>query len=76
MIEKDMSAWQALEVSRKAVTHIWFRATGFLLLIMLLLTLGMIPLGIPLIWILPWVSLAFALVYFKLFGAEGETLAD
>jgi len=76
MIEKNMGAWQALEISRKAVTHIWFRATGFLLLIMLLLTLGMIPLGIPLIWILPWVSLAFALVYFKLFGAEGETLAD
>lgn len=76
MIEKNMGAWQALEVSRKAVTRIWFRATGFLLLISLLLTLGMIPLGIPLIWILPWVTLAFALVYFKLFGAEGETLAD
>ncbi len=76
MIEKDMSAWQALEVSRKAVTRIWFRATGFLLLLMLVVTLGMIPLGIPLIWIVPWVSLAYALVYFKLFGAEGETLAD
>ena len=76
MIEKDMSAWRALEVSRKAVTRIWFRATGFLLLISLLLTLAMIPLGIPLIWILPWVTLAFAMLYFKLFGAEGETLAD
>ena len=76
MIEKNMGAWQALEVSRKAVSRIWFRAAGFLLLIMLVVTLGMIPLGIPLIWIVPWVSLAFALVYFKLFGAEGETLAD
>ncbi|MCP4332567.1 MAG: hypothetical protein GY785_07900 [Gammaproteobacteria bacterium] len=76
MIEKDMGAWQALEVSRKAVTRIWFRATGFLLLLMLVVMLGMIPLGIPLIWIVPWVSLAYALVYFKLFGAEGETLAD
>jgi len=75
MIEKDMSAWQALEASRKAVTRIWFRATGFLLLIMLMLTLGMIPLGIPLIWILPWVTLAYAMVYFKLFGAEARTLA-
>ena len=34
------------------------------------------PLGIPLIWIVPWVSLAYALLYFKLFGAEGATLAD
>ena len=76
MIEKDLGAWSALEMSRKAVTRIWFRATGFLLLIMLLLTLGMIPLGIPLIWIVPWVTLAYAMLYFKLFGAEARTLAD
>jgi uncharacterized membrane protein len=76
MIEKDLGAWSALEVSRKAVTRIWFRAAGFLLLIMLLITLGMIPLGIPLIWIVPWVTLAYAMLYFKLFGAEAETLAD
>ncbi|MCP4471584.1 MAG: hypothetical protein GY815_13035 [Gammaproteobacteria bacterium] len=76
MIEKNMSAWQALEVSRKAVTRIWFRATGFLLLIALLVILGTIVLVIPLIWILPWVTLAFAMLYFKLFGAEAETLAD
>jgi hypothetical protein len=74
MIEKDLSPWQALEVSRKAVTRIWFRATGFLMLIMLMLMLGMIPLGIPLIWIVPWITLAYALVYFKLFGAEARTL--
>lgn len=76
MIEKDLTAWQALEVSRKAVTRIWFRASGFLLLLMILLTLGMIPLGIPLIWIVPWTALAYAMVYFKLFGAEAQTLAD
>ncbi len=76
MIEKDMTAWQALETSRKAVTRIWFRATGFFLLVMLLVILGMIPLTIPLIWIVPWVSLAYALVYFKLFGAEAQTLAN
>jgi hypothetical protein len=76
IVEKDMGAWRALEVSRKAVTRIWFRATGFLLLIMLLITLGMIPLGIPLIWIVPWVTLAYAMLYFKLFGAEARTLAN
>ena len=76
MIEKDIGVWRALEISRKAVTRIWFRASGFLLLISLLLGLGTIPLGIPLIWILPWVTLAYAMVYFKLFGAEARTLAD
>ena len=54
----------------------WFRATGFLILISLILTLGMIPLGIPLIWFVPWLTLAYALLYFKLFGAEARTLAD
>lgn len=76
VVEKEMGPWRALEVSRKALTRIWFRAAGFLMLITLLITLGMIPLGIPLIWILPWVTLAYAMVYFKLFGAEARTLAD
>ena len=76
VVEKDMGAWRALETSRKAITRMWFRATGFLLLISLILTLGMIPLGIPLIWFVPWLTLAYALVYFKLFGAEARTLAD
>jgi uncharacterized membrane protein len=76
LVEKDMSPWRALETSRKAVTRIWFRATGFLLLIILLLALGSIPLTIPLIWIIPWVTLAYAMLYFKLFGAEARTLAD
>jgi hypothetical protein len=76
LVEKDMNAWQALEISRKAVTRIWFRATGFLLLILLLVALGFILLFFPLIWIVPWVTLAYAMVYFKLFGAEARTLAD
>ena len=76
IVEKDMGAWRALEVSRKAVTRIWFRAAGFLLLVMFFITLGMIPLGIPLIWIVPWVTLAYAMLYFKLFGAEARTLAN
>ena len=76
MIEKNMGAWEAMETSRKAVTKMWFRFSGFILLITLLLALGSIPLGIPLIWIVPWTSLAYSLVYFKLFGAEAHTLAE
>jgi hypothetical protein len=76
MIEKDMGPWQALEASRRALTPIWFRVTGFMLLLWLLMILGMLPLGIPLIWIMPWVMLAYAMLYFKLFGAEPGTLED
>jgi len=76
VVEKDLGAWRALEVSRKAMTRMWFRAAGFLMLISLILALGTIPLGIPLIWFIPWLTLAYALVYFKLFGAEARTLGD
>jgi hypothetical protein len=31
MVEKNLGVWAALEISRKAVTRIWFRATGFLM---------------------------------------------
>jgi hypothetical protein len=41
-----------------------------------MLMLGTIPLGIPLIWIVPWTTLAYAIIYFNIFGAEAHTLAD
>ncbi|MFT5219936.1 MAG: putative membrane protein [Planctomycetota bacterium] len=76
VIEKKMPAWQALETSRKALTRVWFRFAGFILLITLIIGLGVLTLGIAWIWTIPWSVLAFAMVYLKLFGAEAETLAD
>ena len=76
VVEKDMSAWQALETSRKAITKVWFRFFGFFVLIMLAVSLSMIPLGIPAIWVIPWSVLAYAILYVKLFGAEADTLAE
>ena len=76
IVEKNMSAWQALEVSRKAITKVWFRFVGLIFLIGIINLLAMIPLGIPMIWTIPWAVLAMAMVYTKLFGAEAQTLAD
>lgn len=76
VLEKKMSAWQALETSRKALTRVWFRFAGFIWLISLINGLGVLTLGIAWIWTIPWSVLAFAMVYLKLFGAEAETLAD
>jgi hypothetical protein len=76
IVEKDMSVWQALETSRKSISKFWFRFAGFMILVMLIMTVSMIPLGIPMIWTVPWVTLAWSLIYFKLFGAEADTLAD
>lgn len=76
IVEKKMGVWQALETSRKAVTRIWFRLFGAVMLLSLINTLGVFTLGIAWIWTLPWSVLALAMVYVKLFGAEAHTLAE
>jgi hypothetical protein len=54
----------------------WFRFFGLLLLLMLINIIAMIPLGIGMIWTIPWSVLTISMVYTKLFGAEPHTLAD
>jgi len=76
VVEKHMSAWRALETSRKALTGKWFPMFGLMLLMMLVNSLAMLTLGIALIWTIPWSVLTMSMVYTKLFGAEPHTLAD
>ena len=76
VVEKNMSAWRALETSRKVLTRVWFRFFGLLLLLMLVNTLALLTLGIAWIWTIPWSVLTVSMVYTKLFGAEPHTLAD
>jgi len=74
VVEKNMSPWEALMTSRKAVTHKWFAMLGLGLLSMLVIIVGAIPLGIGLIWAVPLVMLAFAMVYRDMFGVEETTV--
>ena len=76
VVEKNMSAWQALEVSRKALTRKWFPMFGVLLLMGIINTLAIFTLGILWIWTIPWSVLTMSMIYTKLFGAEPHTLAD
>ncbi len=76
IVEKKMSVWQALETSRKAITRIWFRFFGLLMLLLLINMLGILTLGIAWIWTAPWSVLAMSMVYVKMFGAEARTLAE
>jgi len=76
VVEKNMSAWRALEVSRKALTHKWFPMFGLLLLLGIINTLGMFTLFIAWIWTVPWSVLTMSMVYTNLFGAEPHTLED
>ena len=76
VIEKRMGIWEALETSRKSITRVWFRMFGFMWLASLIIMLGFALLLIPLIWLMPWMVLANALIYLKLYGIEAETLSN
>lgn len=76
VVEKDMPAWRSLETSRKALSRVWFRFFGLLLLLSLINTLGILTLFIAWIWTIPWSVLTMSMVYTRLFGAEAQTLAD
>ena len=53
IVEKNLSIWQALETSRKAITRVWFRFFGFLWLLSLINMLAVFTLGIAWIWTIP-----------------------
>lgn len=74
VVEKKMGPWEAITISRKAITHKWFAMFGFGLLTMLVILVAAIPLGIGLIWAFPLMALAWATLYRDMFGVEESTL--
>jgi len=74
VVEKKMGPWEALMTSRKAITHKWFAMLGFGLVGMFLMIVAAIPLGIGLIWAVPLVMLAWAMLYRDMFGVEESTI--
>jgi len=74
LIDRRMGIWEALETSRRAVTTCWFRTFGLLLTIGLINLLGMLMLGIGLIWMMPLGLVSLGMLYHRLAGyAGGET---
>lgn len=74
MVEKNLGIWEAMEASRKSVTHKWFTIFFTWLLLGLLVAISAIPLLIGLIWTVPLLLLAYGVVYKTLFGVEQSTL--
>lgn len=68
MVDRDLGPWEAMEASRKATTKSWFRVFGMYLLLLLIMFVSMIPFGIGLIWTMPMMIMAFAIMYQKMFG--------
>jgi hypothetical protein len=70
IVEKQLGPWQALESSRQAVTHHWFKVFLVSLAMWFIIFISMIPIGIGLIWTLPmWVNLN-GILYRIIFGVE------
>lgn len=72
--EKDMSPWQALEISRKAIGHHWFRMVGFMIVSGIIIAISIIPFGIGLICTLPLSIIAYGILYRNMFGVENATI--
>jgi uncharacterized membrane protein len=68
--EKNLSTWEALETSRKTIFHHWFKTLWFIILIGLIMLGSMLTLGIALIWTLPWIYNAIAVLYRNMFGVQ------
>lgn len=70
--DRELPVWQAMETSRKSLTHKWFRIFGLYFLVGLLVGLSALPLGIPLIWTFPWGTLVIGVLYRRIFGVSGR----
>lgn len=74
LVDKQLGPWQALETSRKVIWHNWFKVFVFDVVAILLVGISTALLGIPLIWVVPFLVIAFGILYRNLVGIETATL--
>jgi hypothetical protein len=53
IVEKNLRPWKAMEASRKAITHHWFKVFFIHLIMGIILLISIIPLAIGFIWTAP-----------------------
>ena len=59
-----MGVWEAMELSRKAVTKRWFSCFFLMIIMAFILAVGtVLTFGIGAIWLGPWGILVFATLY-------------
>jgi len=70
--EKNLRPWQAMEASRKALTHHWFKLFFLAVAYGLIVIASALPAGIGLIWTLPMGVIIRGIVYRTVFGYEAQ----
>jgi len=70
--DRRLGAWTALDTSRKAIGHKWFKVFGtfFVASLIVLVTAVLI---IPLFWTGPWMSMVMGVMYRRIFGVASTT---
>jgi len=72
VLDKQLSPWQAMEASRKAITHHWFKVFFLLLLTGVIMLVSLIPIGLGLIWTYPMAVNVMGILYREVFGIEAN----
>ncbi|MCB1705820.1 MAG: hypothetical protein KDI17_13210 [Halioglobus sp.] len=75
LVDRQLGIWQALETSRKAITPCWFRVFGLSVVTAVIVVVSAIPLGIGLIWTLPFMGLVMGILYRNIVGAPAVDTA-
>jgi hypothetical protein len=73
MAERGTGVWESLETSRKAIHQQWFTVLAVVLVAGVVVGVGgVLTLGIGLIWLWPWGTMVFAILYREIFGYSGR----
>lgn len=72
IIDRTESVWQVMEMSRKAITKKWFCIFGTLIWLGIVVVIGLLLLGIGLIWAVPYAENVLAILYRNMAGIEGR----
>lgn len=72
VIDRDISAWKAMTLSRQAVSKRWFCIFGTFVLLGIILILSTAILVFPLIWTVPFAHNVIAILYRNMLGIEGK----
>jgi RND family efflux transporter MFP subunit len=74
--DRKLGAWDAMETSRDAITHQWWRVFGLMIVVGLLTVVSAVGLLIPLIWTIPWLFMSTAVLYRRVFYAAQTAAVD
>ncbi len=72
IVEREMTPWQAMETSRKAIHRKWFKVFGLYFVTGLIVSISAIPFGIGLIWTMPMSVMVTGVLYRDIFGVSAK----